>query len=437
MEIKIPYSGDIIEIDFPLPKDRVRVLKSKDSSTRSDLESIVENALKNPIGKNQLNKLVRKGDKVAILFDDWTRPTPILRIMPLVLRQLKRAGVRDEDIILVCGNGMHAPDYMNRERLIDKLGIDIFKSFRVISHDAYDYGKLTFLGETKCLKTPLFVNKSVVEADKTISVGTIAPHADVGYSGGTKMIMPGVSSIWNIIHHHSGSYPRRGILMNPLRMDIDECGEMARLDFIVNVVCNSRGEVVGAFAGNPILAHRKGVQFGNREVWGSRVERKAEIVIASPGLNKDDYFLSSMRSLGIALKCLKKGGTIIIISSCRRGWSERSYLELGWHPTKELLEYDYSGLLQLVMSRAWHEPNRQFQALVYYVHHIARTCLRNHVTLAGSEGFSKEDAKKINIQFEESISEAIKGALEKHGEKASIIVIPDANILPLTVSREA
>jgi nickel-dependent lactate racemase len=432
VEIEIPYSGNYIRVDLPLPKKQVRILESKDPSVTEDLEAIVEDALRNPIGKDRLAKMVRKGYRVALMFDDWTRPTPISRIMPMILKELKKGGVRDEDIVLICGNGMHDPAHMNQERLIEKLGKDIFRKYRVISHDAYDCGNLTYVGETKCLRTPLFVNKHVTEADIRISIGRIAPHGDVGYSGGSKMIMPGVSDIWSIIHHHSRSYSRRGVLMNPLRTDIDECGRMARLDFIINVVSNSKEEVVGAFAGDPIFSHRKGVQYGNKEVWGSKVKRKAEIVIVSPGLNKDDYFIPSMRCLGVALRCLKKGGTIIMVSSCQRGWSERSYLELGWHPTKDLLEYDYPDLLHLVMSRAWHEPNRQFQALVYYVHHIVRTCFKNHVILAGSKGFTKEEAKRINIQFEESLGEAIRSLMKKYGEKARAIVIPDAFILPVT-----
>lgn len=431
MQVKIPYAGKLVEVELPVPKRQIAVLKSNDPSPHGETEALVENALKNPIGKGPLNTWIRKGDRVAILFDDWTRPTPASRIMPAVLDQLKRSGVQDDDIALICANGTHAPEHMNHEQMAKKLGEEIFGHFRVISHNAYDEEALLFLGETRCLKTPLFVNKVVMECDIRIAIGRIAPHAEVGYSGGAKMIMPGVASIWSVIHHHSGSYPHRGILANPLRRDIDECGRMARLDFIVNVVSNSKEEVVGVFAGDPVLAFREGVRYGDRKVWGSQVERKADIVLVSPGLHKDSYLLPAMRGLGVTLRCLKRGGTIIVAASCSGGWSEPSFLERGWHPGRDLLEYDYPSLLRLVASRTWYEPNRQFQALVYYVHHIARTCFRNHVILAGSKDFSKEDARKLNMQIEETLQSGVNAALERHGKKARIIVIPDAFILPL------
>ena len=247
------------------------------------------------------------------------------------------------------------------------------------------------------------------------------------------MIMPGVSYIWSIIHNHSGSYPYTGVLENPLRDDIEECGQMAGLDFIINVVYNRKKEVLRVFADDPVKAQRKGVEFGDSYVWGVKITEKADIVVISPSsiLNHDDYFISSMKSLGVAEKCLKQGGTIIIIATCNLGWSRKEYVVSGWRVTKDLLEYDYPGLLRLIESRAWHEPHRQFQALVYYVQHLAKTCFDKNVILVGSKGFSEENAEKLNIKSYQSIDEAISGSLKKYGKDAKIIVIPDSFIVPL------
>jgi len=431
LEIKIPYRGTYLEVNVPLPKENIRVLKSKDPSPTKDVEEIIRIALAKPIGKNRLSEIVRSGDKVSLMFDDWTRPTPVSKIVPIVLEELKNGGIRDEDIVLICGNGMHAPDYMAEERLIQKLGKAVFCKYKVVSHNAYDHEKLKFMGVTKSLGTPLFINKYVAVSDVKVSIGRIAPHGDVGYSGGSKMIMPGVASIWTIIHNHSGSFPHSGILGNSLRKDIDDCGRMASLDFIVNVVYNSDEEVVQAFAGDPFEAHYKGVEFGDKEVWGSKIADTAEIVITSPGLKKDGFFLSSMKCLEVADRCLKEGGTIIVVASCMGGWSEEVYLESGWRVTKDILEYGYPELLRLLTSRVWHEPHRQFQALVYYAQHIVKTCIDKHVVLAGSKGFSKEDAQKININFEESIDDALRSAIKKYGPRAKMIVVPDSFTLPL------
>jgi nickel-dependent lactate racemase len=196
--------------------------------------------------------------------------------------------------------------------------------------------------------------------------------------------------------------------------------------------------VLQAFSGDPIKAQRKGVEFGDMEVWGAKFKEEAEVVIVSPSpsLHKDEYFMSAMKSLEVAQRCLKQGGTIIVVASCNRGWSKKEYIESGWRATKDLLEYDYPGLLRLVSSRAWHEPHRQFQALVYYVQHLAKTCFEKDVVLVGSKGFKKEDAEKLNIKFEESIDDTVRSTMKKYGEKAKVIVIPDSFTLPLKFFHE-
>lgn len=431
MRLEIPYDGDYLKVELPLSPKNIRIFESKDPSPTTDVETLVRKALEEPIGKKKLSEIVHPGQRVAVLFDDWTRPTPVSRIMPIVLEELKRGGVRENDIILVSSNGMHDPKYVTEDRMIQKLGEEIYRRYQVISHDAYDYKKLKFIGTTKTLGTPLFINRDVAEADVRVSIGRTAPHTETGYSGGAKMIMPGVSSVWSIIHHHSGSYSRRGVLENYLREDIEECGRLANLNFIMSVVYNSKGEVLKAFAGDPIEANHKGIEFGDREVWGVKITDPAEIVIISPGINQDAYFVPSMRCLGVADRCLKENGTMIIIACCREGWSEPGLLQGGWHPTKDLLDCDYPELVWLVASKAWHEPNRQFQALVYYVQHIAKICMEQNIVIAGSKGLTKKEAERIHLKWAESFDDAIGSVIEKYGPDAKAIVLPNAFTLPL------
>jgi nickel-dependent lactate racemase len=326
---------------------------------------------------------------------------------------------------------MHDPAYMNENRLQKRVGHEVFRKYTVISHDAYDLKKLKFIGITQTLGTPLFINKAVAEADVKVAVGRIAPHGDMGYSGGYKMIMAGVSGIWSIIHNHTGSLSRRGVLNNPIREDADECGKMAGLNFILNVVYNSRGQTVHAFAGDPDKARLAAIKYGDRYVWGAKKPELAEIVLASPGLRRGDYFMASMGGLGVALTCLKEGGTMILAASCRQGWTTPEYLNSGWHVSRDLLQYDYPELQWLLASKAYNQPKFQFQALVYYVNHIVKNCQEHFVGLAGAKGVDPKELKNIGIHFFESIDSALKYAVEKNGTKARITVIPDNFILPL------
>lgn len=431
MNVNIPYNGSSVAIDIPVPDQNITLLQGKDPAAAKDVSSLTREALSAPIGKKKLSEIVSPGKKVALIFDDFTRPTPVSTIMPFVLDELKKGGIRNEDVTLVCANGMHNPDYMNEEKLRERVGSDVFSTYNVVSHNAYEFNELKFIGITEQLGTPLFVNKLVADADIKVTIGRIAPHGDMGYSGGAKMIMAGVSGIWSIIHNHTGSYPRRGILRNPLRDDADECARMTGLDFIVNVVYNSKGEVLRVFAGDPFEARLKGIEYGDRNVWGVKIPHLADIVIITPGVEKDDYFMHSMGGLGIAANCLKKDGTIIVVASCKEGWSSREYLESGWHVSKDLLRYDYPNLMWLLASRAWQEPHLQYQALVYYVNHIAKTCHDYDVVLAGAKKLSQDDAQKLNMRVVKSVENGIYYAIKKQGKNAKVIVIPDSYTLPL------
>ncbi|HPQ43244.1 MAG TPA: nickel-dependent lactate racemase [Syntrophales bacterium] len=431
MDLKIPYDGCCVTINIPLPDQNITVLQGKDPAPAKDVSTLTQEALSAPIGKKKLSEIVSPGKKVALLFDDFTRLTPVSTMMPFVLDELKRGGIRNEDVTLVCANGMHNPEYMNQEKLRERVGSDVFSNYKVISHNAYEFNELKFIGITEQLGTPLFVNRFVAAADIKVTIGRIAPHGDMGYSGGAKMIMAGVSGIWSIIHNHTGSYPRRGVLKNPLRDDADECARMAGLDFIVNVVYNSKGEPLQVFAGDPFEARLKGIEYGDQHVWGAKIPHLADIVIMAPGIGKDDYFMSSMGGLGIASNCLKEDGTIVVVASCKKGWSTEEYLESGWHVSKDLLNYDYPHLMWLLASRAWQEPHLQYQALVYYVNHIAKTCHDYEVVLAGAKGISRDEAQKLNMRCIQSIEKGLDYAIRKQGKKAKIIVIPDTYTLPL------
>jgi nickel-dependent lactate racemase len=436
MQIELPYGGECARFDLPLPAENVTLLKGPDPSPAHPLGDIITSALADPIGHERLSDIVTSGDSVAVIFDDFTRPTPVSEIMPYILTELRDGGVSDDDVLLVCANGMHAPDYMGRELLVEKLGQETFERYEVISHDAYDYAGHEFVGVTQGLGTPLWINRRVALADVKVAVGTIRPHLEVGYSGGAKMIMPGVSYVWSIIHNHSGSAPRPGTLTNPLRADIDECGQMAGLDFILNVVCNSRNEIVRAFAGDQLLAHRRGVEFGDGEVWGADLSEKADILIMSPGLRGEGYFKSALACAALAHNYLKEDGTILIVASCHRGWAEPELIESGWTTNREILESEYTELLRMVASRSWQEPRRQFQALVYWVQCVVRTCMEKNVILAGAQGFRSEELVGIGLEVNEDIEEAIAATVSRYGAAARAIVIPDLFTLPMLRVKE-
>jgi hypothetical protein len=179
------------------------------------------------------------------------------------------------------------------------------------------------------------------------------------------------------------------------------------------------------------------VEFGDAEIWGAGFSERADVLIMSPGALGEGYFKSAMACLALAHNCLREGGTIVIVASCHRGWAEPQLIESGWTTDRDILKHDYTELLRMVASRSWHEPRRQFQALVYWVQCVVRTCLEKNVVLAGARGFSSQEMAGIGLDVKEDVNGAIAEIVSRYGPDARAIVVPDRFTLPLLRSRDA
>jgi len=273
-------------------------------------------ALDNPIGCKPLNELVEPNTTVTLLSDDWTRPTPVYRIMPVVIDRLLSHGVKEENIRIIVARGTHAT--LSREQMMQKLGSEIVERFPVENHNPDD--NLTPIGTSK-KGTPVSVNSSFLEADVKISIGWLVAHPVAGYGGGAKIIVPGVASRETIHHNHSQA-EEGGVAIgiadsNPIREDMEDIAQMAGLDFIVNVMLNAQHEILDAVAGDVIAAHREGIK-RNHRFFGVTVDELADIVVigASP---RDATFGHSSFVLPCGAAFAKPGGTIIWVAPCLTG----------------------------------------------------------------------------------------------------------------------
>ena len=222
-------------------------------------EQVIEHGLRHPIGAPPLRDHDLRGKKVAVIVDDWGRPTPAHRVLPAVLREVHAAGARVEDVTVLTGTGVHLP--MDREDLVRKVGQEVAERYRCVPHDAFEESNMVYIGLSP-RGTPLWINRLVAEADFKVVVGRIAPHNTHGYEGGAKMITPATSHWLTVLRNHScnfspyceyGSYGE-----NPSRADVDDIGGMVHLEYIVNFVVNRFGEPLRAFCGHRLLAHRAG-----------------------------------------------------------------------------------------------------------------------------------------------------------------------------------
>jgi len=298
----------------------VDVVRPRQIKAVDDPDAEFQRALREPIGSPGLSSIVRKGEKVAVIASNFTRPSPNRMVAHLV-EEIENAGVKSSDISIVFAGGLHRLMTVDEERRI--IGEDIHERYRVIQHDPRDSQSHINLGKTS-FGTPIEVNRFVYSCDRIVCSGFIEPSYLAGFTGGRKSILPGLASERAItINHRRLLEPgtRIGRLEgNTLHQDMEEFAERVGIDFILNQVVNDQDEMVMAVAGDFKKAHRVGVE-KSREIYEIQLPREVDIVITNPGGYPYDVDLVQAKKAIIpAQEVVREGGVIILIAQCCEGW---------------------------------------------------------------------------------------------------------------------
>jgi nickel-dependent lactate racemase len=326
-EYRVPYSKG--EIFFNLPDSmRGEVVVSNTFEPIGDVEAAIEKVLAGPTGTPPLHKMVRKGDTVCIIFTDITRFCPEHLIVPVILRELEKAGVHDRDITLLCGIGLHRPS--THEEKIAKLGKDVVARYTVIDNEPLNRDMLVNLGNTPG-GVPVEVHRAAVTADFLIATGIVEPHQSAGYSGGRKTVAVGAAGEALIAHTHGPAFlDQPGVRLgriegNPLHEAITEAARRAGLRFIVNVVMDDDHRILKVAAGEPEATFHELVSFA-RSVFEVPIDKQYDVAIGGVGFPKDTNLYQASRAPSYLFfaptPVVKRGGFIIIPARCEEGAGE-------------------------------------------------------------------------------------------------------------------
>jgi len=260
VDVWLPYGKTEVCARIPI-ENFLGTIEPKDQPGTPDPTAEVKRALNQPIGSPKLTQIAKPGAKVAIVVDDVTRPAPSKIMLPPLLEELSLAGVKDEDITIIFGCGTHRA--VTKEEAVMLLGEEIVSRYDVISHDCNAQDNV-YVGTTKRHGTKVYLNRVFAEADVKILTGDVSLHYYAGFGGGRKSVLPGVSGLETIRHNHAmllHPKARTGNLDgNPVHEDMTEAARLAKVDFILNVVQNKKGEIVKAFAGDLEQAFYEGVK---------------------------------------------------------------------------------------------------------------------------------------------------------------------------------
>ena len=259
----------------------LRVCPPRDVPALTDEQ--IRSALDTPIGSPPLEQLARGKGSATIVVDDLCRPTPVAAMLPALLERLLSAGISRGEIRFVIGSGSHRP--LSTEEIAKKLGRDVAAGYEVQNHD-FMSGELRALGNLSC-GMPLYINPTVADADLKICMGGIYPHGLAGFSGGAKLVVPGVAGYATIHYlHNMCSYRGRGSRSagDPAadgRKAMQEAARRLGLDFIVNVAITPRREAAAIVAGDLEEAHARGMELA-QEIYATEMpDGPVDLVVAN------------------------------------------------------------------------------------------------------------------------------------------------------------
>ncbi len=242
MKTRFAFGKSGIEVCVPDGFD-CRIVRSRSAWALDDAAGALDAALENPIGCEPLSKLAAGKRTAAISVCDITRPAPNRVTLPPLLKRLHQAGIPVEGVTILVATGLHRA--ATKEELDVILGPEISAKYRVASHDARDFAAHRALGETR-RGTPVYIDERFMGADLHITLGFIEPHLMLGFSGGRKLVAPGLAAQETIKVLHSPRFIREplanegSIAGNPLHEELLEIAAMARQDFILDVTLTQR-----------------------------------------------------------------------------------------------------------------------------------------------------------------------------------------------------
>lgn len=416
---QVPYGKTVLEFDLP-PGMRGTLVKSEAVQPLTDVEGAIAKTLSTPINSPPLDQLAHPGDRVCIVFTDITRDSPDQVLIPPILHQLEKAGVRDQDITLLCGIGMHRPSTVAEK--VTKLGQAVVDRYRVIDHEPQNPDQLVDLGVVNGI--PLSVNKTAYHADILIATGIVEPHQYAGYSGGCKTVAVGAAGEPLIAYSHGPEFIdnpncRLGKLEgNPFQQAVTEAAMRAGLGFIINVVLDDQKRIVSVLAGEPIETHKRLVEQAKTFNQVS-ISQQYDVVIGGVGFPKDANLYQASRAASYLFfaptPVVHPDGYFIIPAQCPEGVGE------GVGEQRFLAAMrDIPSVQQILEDGRKHGyPPGQQRAFV-----MAKVLEQNSVIIVGSDYPEVVEACKMLPAA--TIDEALARVAADLGKDLDVLVVPHA-----------
>lgn len=323
MQVDIPYGKKNVKVN--VPEDCVILIPNKVSI--KDQDKLIEDALENPIGFESYDEFAEKADRLLVIVNDATRPTPTSKILSYLLPVLSS----HPDVKFLVATGVHRTPTEEEYRFIFGDTYEVFRR-RVYAHDARRDEDMTYLGKSKN-GTEMYINKLVPEYGNILVIGSVEPHYFAGYTGGRKSFLPGVASYKTIEMNHKLALSDDACSLaldgNPVNEDmIDAMNVLKDLNvFSIQTILTGDHKLYAVTAGDLIKSFDAAIEYAH-QVFCVPLKQKGNIVISAAPYPMDIDLYQSQKALDNGKLALEDDGIIILASKCRDGVGEDAFLEL-------------------------------------------------------------------------------------------------------------
>jgi nickel-dependent lactate racemase len=413
MRVKFEYGRNGLVAE--LPDERiVRTLHYKDAPPLPNPRASLLEVLNKPNGAPSLAEIAKGRKDACIVICDITRPVPNELILQPVLEILENAGIPRNKITILVATGLHRPN--EGDELIEMVGRHIYDNYRIENHHGQVLEEHTYLGQSP-RGVPIWIDSRYVNADLKITTGLIEPHLMAGFSGGRKLICPGIAALETVKVWHGPDFlenPKAdcGILEgNPVHEENTWIGKKTGCDFIVNVVIDAERRPLKFVAGDMISAFHEGVDFV-RGVVRDTVKEPVDIVVTScAGYPLDTTFYQAVKGLTGALPIVKEGGTIILCASLSEGIGSPQFQQL--FRDNESLEL----FVERILGKDYFVMDQ------WQLEELAKVRRKAKVKIV-SDGLSADVLNGLFVEAASSVESAVAASLSEYGPSAKMAVIP-------------
>lgn len=408
------YGRKGLSVELP-DANLVKCLGYRAAEPLADAVGRLQEKLVRPTGTQPLAELARGRKNACVVISDVTRPVPNKVILPPLLAILEESGIPRRDILILVATGLHRPN--EGQELVEMVGREIAENYRIENHHGQCREEHAYLGESP-RGVPVWIDIRYVEADLKITTGLIEPHFMAGFSGGRKLICPGIAGLDTVRAWHSPAFlehPRaeNGCLDgNPVHEENTWIGLRAGCDFIVNAVIDSERRILEIVAGDMIEAHLEGVEFV-RPIVTDTVAQPVDIVVtSSAGYPLDATFYQTVKGMVTALPVVKQGGTIIIAAGVSEGIGSPELRKLiDDHP-------DLDVLMKKIIEEGFFVMDQ------WQLEELGKVLRKAKVRFV-TDGLPPETVRRLYVEPAPSVEAAVADALAEYGPNATIAAISE------------